>query len=88
MSTANKEIEHGHREAVEEPVPSGSSWGWGRSNTACGAVFDTCGKFVSRTIVGFFAVDDISTLPDAELYDRPAVRVPAVDHAAGSAGIL
>ncbi|MFE2281109.1 VWA domain-containing protein [Streptomyces sp. NPDC059454] len=82
----NKEIEHELREAVEEPV----FWqfvGLGRSNYGVLERFDTLpGRRVDN--VGFFAVDDISTVPDAELYDRLLSEFPQWITAAGRAGIL
>lgn len=64
----NKEIEKELREAVEEPI----FWqfvGLGRSNYGVLERFDTLP--VRRVdSVGFFAVDDISSVPDAKLYDR------------------
>ncbi|MFF5156092.1 VWA domain-containing protein [Streptomyces sp. NPDC000348] len=82
----NKEIEHELREAVEEPV----FWqfvGLGRSNYGVLERFDTLpGRRVDN--VGFFAVDDISTVPDAELYDRLLSEFPQWIKAAGRAGIL
>ncbi|MFD7703455.1 VWA domain-containing protein [Streptomyces caelestis] len=82
----NKEIERELREAVEEPV----FWqlvGLGRSNYGVLERFDTLpGRRVDN--VGFFAVDDISTVPDAELYDRLLSEFPQWITAAGRAGIL
>jgi hypothetical protein len=49
--------------------------------------FDTLpGRRVDN--VGFFAVDDISTVPDQELYDRLLSEFPNWVAAAGRAGIL
>ncbi|MFC8368859.1 VWA domain-containing protein [Streptomyces sp. NPDC057239] len=82
----NKEIERELREAVEEPV----FWqfvGLGKSNYGVLERFDTLpGRRVDN--VGFFAVDDISTVPDAELYDRLLSEFPQWITAAGRAGIL
>ncbi|MBD0423544.1 VWA domain-containing protein [Streptomyces sp. TRM S81-3] len=82
----NAEIERELREAVEEPV----FWqfvGLGRSNYGVLERFDTLpGRRVDN--VGFFAVDDISTVPDAELYDRLLSEFPSWITAARGAGIL
>ncbi|MFF9200445.1 VWA domain-containing protein [Streptomyces sp. NPDC014986] len=82
----NSEIERELREAVEEPV----FWqfvGLGRSNYGVLERFDTLpGRRVDN--VGFFAVDDISTVPDPELYDRLLSEFPSWITAAGRAGIL
>ncbi|MET9370774.1 VWA domain-containing protein [Streptomyces griseoflavus] len=82
----NKEIERELREAVEEPV----FWqfvGLGKSNYGVLERFDTLpGRRVDN--VGFFAVDDISTVPDPELYDRLLSEFPLWITAAGRAGIL
>ncbi|MBT3154852.1 VWA domain-containing protein [Streptomyces sp. CHD11] len=82
----NKEIERELREAVEEPV----FWqfvGLGRSDYGVLERFDTLpGRRVDN--VGFFAVDDITTVPDAELYDRLLSEFPLWITAAGRAGIL
>ncbi|MEJ1198347.1 MULTISPECIES: VWA domain-containing protein [unclassified Streptomyces] len=82
----NAEIERELREAVEEPV----FWqfvGLGRSNYGVLERFDTLpGRRVDN--VGFFAVDDISTVPDPELYDRLLSEFPSWITAAGRAGIL
>ncbi|MGC0376277.1 VWA domain-containing protein [Streptomyces sp. SAI-229] len=82
----NKEIESELREAVEEPV----FWqfvGLGKSHYGVLERFDTLpGRRVDN--VGFFAVDDISTVPDAELYDRLLSEFPQWITAAGRAGIL
>ncbi|WP_217142194.1 VWA domain-containing protein [Streptomyces sp. AC627_RSS907] len=82
----NAEIERELREAVEEPV----FWqfvGLGRSDYGVLERFDT---LPDRRVdnVGFFAVDDISTVPDAELYDRLLSEFPSWVTAAGRAGIL
>ncbi|KES05337.1 stress response protein [Streptomyces toyocaensis] len=82
----NKEIERELREAVEEPV----FWqfvGLGKSHYGVLERFDTLpGRRVDN--VGFFAVDDISTVPDPELYDRLLSEFPLWITAAGRAGIL
>ncbi|MFF4588497.1 VWA domain-containing protein [Streptomyces sp. NPDC001388] len=79
-------IEQELRAAVEEPV----FWqfvGLGRSNYGVLERFDTLpGRRVDN--VGFFAVDDISTVPDQELYDRLLSEFPSWITAAGRAGIL
>ncbi|MGA5143223.1 VWA domain-containing protein [Streptomyces azureus] len=71
----NKEIETELREAVDEPV----FWqfvGLGRANYGVLERFDTLpGRRVDN--VGFFAVDDISGVPDAELYDRLLSEFPS-----------
>ncbi len=82
----NAAIERELREAVEEPV----FWqfvGLGRSNYGVLERFDTLpGRRVDN--VGFFAVDDISTVPDQELYDRLLSEFPTWRAAADQAGIL
>ncbi|MER5990218.1 VWA domain-containing protein [Streptomyces viridosporus] len=82
----NAEIEQQLREAVEEPV----FWqfvGLGRSNYGVLERFDTLpGRRVDN--VGFFAVDDIGTVPDPELYDRLLSEFPMWITAARRAGIL
>ncbi|GGX11993.1 hypothetical protein GCM10010297_36690 [Streptomyces malachitofuscus] len=82
----NKEIERELREAVEEPV----FWqfvGLGRSNYGVLERFDSLpGRRVDN--VGFFAVDDIGTVPDPELYDRLLSEFPLWIKAARHAGIL
>ncbi|MEU5521017.1 VWA domain-containing protein [Streptomyces sp. NPDC047860] len=82
----NKEIKRELREAVEEPV----FWqfvGLGRSNYGVLERFDTLpGRRVDN--VGFFAVDDIGTVPDPELYDRLLSEFPLWIKAARHAGIL
>ncbi|MFJ4690858.1 VWA domain-containing protein [Streptomyces sp. NPDC088766] len=79
-------IEKELRAAVEEPI----FWqfvGLGRSNYGVLERFDTLsGRRVDN--VGFFAVDDISTVPDPELYDRLLSEFPRWLTAAGQAGIL
>ncbi|MFF3206200.1 VWA domain-containing protein [Streptomyces sp. NPDC002962] len=79
-------IEQELRAAVEEPI----FWqfvGLGRSNYGVLERFDTLpGRRVDN--VGFFSVDDISTLPDQELYDRLLSEFPSWITAAGRAGIL
>ncbi|MEW2519731.1 VWA domain-containing protein [Actinacidiphila alni] len=82
----NAEIERELRAAVEEPL----FWqfvGLGRSNYGVLERFDTLtGRRVDN--VGFFAVDDIATLSDAELYDRLLTEFPSWLKAATAAGIL
>ncbi|MFI7499457.1 VWA domain-containing protein [Streptomyces sp. NPDC049687] len=79
-------IEQELRAAVEEPI----FWqfvGLGRSHYGVLERFDTLpGRRVDN--VGFFAVDDISTLPDQELYDRLLSEFPSWITAAAGAGIL
>lgn len=79
-------IEKELRAAVEEPI----FWqfvGLGRSNYGILERFDTLpGRRVDN--VGFFAVDDISTVPDPELYDRLLSEFPRWLTAARQAGIL
>jgi stress response protein SCP2 len=79
-------IERELREAVEEPI----FWqfvGLGRSNYGVLERFDTLpGRRVDN--VGFFAVDDISTVPDQDLYDRILSEFPTWIAAAGQAGII
>ncbi|WP_399886615.1 VWA domain-containing protein [Streptomyces sp. BBFR51] len=80
------EIERELRKAVEEPV----FWqfvGLGRASYGVLERFDTLpGRRVDN--VGFFAVDDIGTVPDPELYDRLLSEFPSWITAAGRAGIL
>ncbi|MDX3078478.1 VWA domain-containing protein [Streptomyces sp. MI02-7b] len=82
----NAQIEQQLREAVEEPL----FWqfvGLGRANFGVLERFDTLpGRRVDN--VGFFAVDDIATVPDAELYDRILSEFPSWLTAARRAGIL
>ncbi|MFM9708446.1 VWA domain-containing protein [Streptomyces galilaeus] len=79
-------IEKELRAAAEEPV----FWqfvGLGRSNYGVLERFDTLpGRRVDN--VGFFAIDDIRTVPDQELYDRLLSEFPSWLTAAGQAGIL
>jgi stress response protein SCP2 len=79
-------IERELRAAVEEPV----FWqfvGLGRSDYGVLERFDTLpGRRVDN--VGFFAVDDIGSVPDQELYDRLLSEFPSWIRAAGQAGIL
>ncbi|WP_028804060.1 VWA domain-containing protein [Streptomyces sp. 142MFCol3.1] len=82
----NKEIENELRGAVEEPI----FWqfvGLGRSNYGVLERFDA---LPDRRVdnVGFFAVDDISTVPDPELYDRLLSQFPAWMSAARRLGIV
>ncbi|WTX00490.1 VWA domain-containing protein [Streptomycetaceae bacterium NBC_01309] len=82
----NNEIERELRAAVEEPI----FWqfvGLGRSNYGVLERFDTMpGRRVDN--VGFFAVDDILKVSDAELYDRLLSEFPSWIKAARAAGIL
>ncbi|PJN25442.1 stress response protein [Kitasatospora sp. CB02891] len=82
----NSEIEAQLRAAVEEPI----FWqfvGLGHSNYGVLEYFDQLpGRRVDN--VGFFAVDDISTLPDPELYDRLLSEFPQWIAAARRIGIL
>lgn len=82
----NKAIEQELRAAVEEPI----FWqfvGLGRSNYGVLERFDTLpGRRVDN--VGFFAVDDISVVPDPELYDRLLSQFPAWMTAARGLGII
>ncbi|MFT2020322.1 VWA domain-containing protein [Streptomyces sp. 796.1] len=82
----NAEIERELRAAVPEPI----FWqfvGLGRSRYGVLERFDTLpGRRVDN--VGFFAVDDIATVPDQELYDRLLSEFPSWVRAAGQAGIL
>ncbi|WP_328670186.1 VWA domain-containing protein [Streptomyces sp. NBC_00328] len=82
----NKEIEKELREAVDEPV----FWqfvGLGRSNYGVLERFDTLpGRRVDN--VGFFAVDDISDVPDPELYDRLLSEFPSWTKEARRLGIV
>ncbi|MGX1271081.1 VWA domain-containing protein [Streptomyces phaeoluteigriseus] len=79
-------IEKELRAAAEEPI----FWqfvGLGRSNYGVLERFDALpGRRVDN--VGFFAVDDIRTVPDQELYDRLLSEFPSWLTAAGQAGIL
>jgi stress response protein SCP2 len=81
-----KEIETELCEAVDEPV----FWqfvGLGRSNYGVLDRFDT---LPDRRVdnVGFFAVDDISDVPDAELYDRLLAEFPSWMREARRLGII
>ncbi|MEV6575179.1 VWA domain-containing protein [Streptomyces sp. NPDC051577] len=82
----NNEIEQELRAAVEEPV----FWqfvGLGRAGFGVLERFDDMpGRRVDN--VGFFAVDDIDAISDAELYDRLLSEFPLWIRAAGQAGIL
>src|SRR5690606_41801029 len=82
----NAEIERELRDAVEEPI----FWqfvGLGRADYGVLERFDTLpGRRVDN--VGFFAVDDIVTVPDPELYDRLLSEFPSCIEAPGRAGIL
>lgn len=82
----DREIERELREAVEEPV----FWqfvGLGRANYGVLQRFDTmAGRRVDN--VGFFAVDDIESVSDPELYDRLLSEFPSWLRDARQAGIL
>ncbi|MET8227666.1 VWA domain-containing protein [Streptomyces sp. NPDC005301] len=82
----NNEIETELRQAVDEPI----FWqfvGLGRSNYGVLERFDTLpGRRVDN--VGFFAVDDISDVPDAELYDRLLSEFPSWMREAKRLGII
>ncbi|MFJ1969095.1 VWA domain-containing protein [Streptomyces sp. NPDC087903] len=82
----NKEIETELRAAADEPV----FWqfvGLGRSDYGVLERFDTLpGRRVDN--VGFFAVDDISDVPDAELYDRLLSEFPSWMREARRLGII
>ncbi|MGV9449736.1 VWA domain-containing protein [Streptomyces sp. NPDC003635] len=82
----NAQIEKELRAAVEEPI----FWqfvGLGKSDYGVLERFDTLpGRRVDN--VGFFAVDDISSVPDQELYDRLLSEFPRWTVAARTAGIL
>ncbi|MFJ4486610.1 VWA domain-containing protein [Streptomyces longwoodensis] len=79
-------IESELRAAVSEPI----FWqfvGLGRARYGVLERFDTLpGRQVDN--VGFFAVDDISTVPDPELYDRLLSEFPTWIREAGRHGIL
>ncbi|MFD3525771.1 VWA domain-containing protein [Streptomyces sp. NPDC058653] len=80
------EIEQQLRAAVEEPI----FWqfvGLGRANYGVLQRFDTmAGRRVDN--VGFFAVDDIESVSDPELYDRLLSEFPSWLRDAKRAGIL
>ncbi|MFC8075641.1 VWA domain-containing protein [Streptomyces sp. NPDC057307] len=82
----DREIEAELRAAVEEPV----FWqfvGLGRANYGVLQRFDTmAGRRVDN--VGFFAVDDIESVSDPELYDRLLSEFPSWLREARQAGIL
>jgi hypothetical protein len=82
----NAQIERELRAAVEEPI----FWqfvGLGNANYGILERLDTMtGRRVDN--VGFFAVDDIARLSDAELYDRVLTELPSWLRAATAAGIL
>ncbi|MFD0337646.1 VWA domain-containing protein [Streptomyces sp. NPDC127117] len=82
----NREIEQELRAAAEEPV----FWqfvGLGSSQYGVLERLDTMsGRRVDN--VGFFAVDDIETISDQELYDRVLSEFPSWVRAARQAGIL
>lgn len=83
----NREIERELRAAVEEPifwqfVGLGSKAGYG--------VLERLDSMGGRRVdnVGFFSVDDIDDVSDAELYDRLLSEFPSWITAAARAGIL
>ncbi|WP_040807962.1 VWA domain-containing protein [Nocardia concava] len=83
----NREIEHELRSAVEEPIfwqfiGLGQRGGYG--------VLEQLDTMGGRRVdnVGFFAVDDIDKISDAELYDRLLAEFPSWITAAARAGIL
>jgi hypothetical protein len=82
----NAEIERELREAVQEPI----FWqfvGLGKSHYGVLERFDALpGRSIDN--VGFFAVDDIGSVPDQELYDRLLSQFPGWITAAGRAGVL
>jgi hypothetical protein len=82
----NREIEKQLREAVEEPI----FWqfvGLGSAKFGILEEFDTLtGRRVDN--VGFFKVDDIAQVADADLYDQLLGEFPQWIRAAGAAGIL
>ncbi|MBW0116250.1 VWA domain-containing protein [Pseudonocardia abyssalis] len=85
--TRNREIERELRAAVDEPV----FWqfvGLGRHNRF--GVLEKLDTMTGRRVdnVGFFAVDDIDAVPDAELYDRLLAEFPSWITAARAAGVL
>ncbi|MBW0092257.1 VWA domain-containing protein [Pseudonocardia sp. KRD-184] len=85
--TRNREIERELRDAVPEPV----FWqfvGLGRRNRY--GVLEKLDTMTGRRVdnVGFFAVDDIDDLPDAELYDRLLAEFPSWITDARAAGVL
>uniref|UniRef100_UPI0004E10890 vWA domain-containing protein n=1 Tax=Streptomyces sp. NRRL F-5123 TaxID=1463856 RepID=UPI0004E10890 len=82
----NAAIEKELRAAVEEPI----FWQFvGLGNGGYG-VLEHLDTMTGRRVdnVGFFAVDDIARLSDAELYDRILTELPAWLKAAAAAGIL
>lgn len=82
----NAAIEAELRAAVEEPI----FWQFvGLGNGGYG-VLEHLDTMTGRRVdnVGFFAVDDIARLSDAELYDRILTELPAWLKAAAAAGIL
>nr|WP_202523463.1 VWA domain-containing protein [Kitasatospora sp. SID7827] len=82
----NAEIERELRAAAEEPV----FWQFVGLGDGDYGVLEHFGTLPGRRVdnVGFFAVDDISTLPDPELYDRLLSTFPQWVTAARRAGIL
>ncbi|MEO3767632.1 VWA domain-containing protein [Streptomyces sp. B5E4] len=82
----NAEIERELREAVEEPI----FWQFVGLGASDYGVLERFDSLVGRRVdnVGFFAVDDISGLPDPQLYDRLLSQFPGWITAARRARIL
>ncbi|MEU0544344.1 VWA domain-containing protein, partial [Nocardia sp. NPDC005978] len=83
----NAEIEAELRAAVEEPI----FWQFiGLGSKAGYGVLEQLDTMAGRRVdnVGFFAVDDIDTVTDAELYDRLLGEFPSWINDARRAGIL
>ncbi|MFF0725104.1 VWA domain-containing protein [Streptomyces sp. NPDC004134] len=82
----NAEIERELREAVEEPI----FWQFVGLGAADYGVLERLDSLGGRRVdnVGFFSVDDISGLPDPQLYDRLLSQFPAWITAARRARIL
>ncbi|HZG88734.1 MAG TPA: VWA domain-containing protein [Pseudonocardia sp.] len=82
----NDEIERELRAAATEPV----FWQFVGLGRAGFGVLERFDSLPGRTVdnVGFFAVDDIDEIPDAELYDRLLSEFPTWITAARRAGIL
>lgn len=82
----NAEIERELREAVEEPI----FWQFVGLGASDYGVLERFDSLVGRRVdnVGFFAVDDISGLPDPQLYDRLLSQFPGWITAARAARIL
>ncbi|WP_169812691.1 vWA domain-containing protein, partial [Nocardia acidivorans] len=83
----NREIEQELRAAVEEPI----FWQFVGLGTRSGyGVLERLDTMSGRRVdnVGFFAVDDIDQITDAELYDRILGEFPSWINEATRAGIL